>query len=135
MKEKKPPFATTELVYGQFYTLSWPTSEMGIRFIDKILNICICNNISDTPPSFFIYLNKLKQKNQWTFRWIFRWNWNWSSCTSTSNTFINFMKLDEKQTKELEEIINFVQTAAHKLLVNMILICLYALLYMNCCIE
>jgi len=62
MKEKKPPFATTELVYGQFYTLSWPASEMGIRLIDKILNICICNNMSDTPPSFFIYLHKLKQK-------------------------------------------------------------------------
>jgi len=32
------------------------------------------------------------------------------------------MKLDEKQTKELEEIISFVQTAANKLLVNMMLV-------------
>jgi len=39
------------------------------------------------------------------------------------------MKLDEKQTKELEEIINFVQTAAHKLLVNMILMSLCIIIY------
>ncbi|CAF5170368.1 unnamed protein product, partial [Rotaria sp. Silwood1] len=70
------------------------------NLIDKILNIF--NDMSDTPPSCFLYLDKLKQKINGHLD-------EYSDETEIDQaihqlrTFINSMKLDEKQTKKLEE--------------------------------
>ncbi|CAF4618283.1 unnamed protein product [Rotaria sp. Silwood1] len=86
------------------------------NLFDKILNIF--NNMSDTPPSCFLYLDKLKQKINGHLDEYFD-ETGIDQAIHQLRTFINSMKLDEKQTKELEEIIILVETAAHKLFDDM----------------
>lgn len=75
--------------------------------------------MSDTPPSCFIYINKLKERiNGITDEYLDESEID--QAVIQLRTFMHSLKLDEKQTKKVEEIINWVQIAAHKLLVNMI---------------
>jgi hypothetical protein len=97
--------------------------------IDKILNIF--NTMSDVPPSWFAYVNKFKEDvNEPSNEYYDETEID--QAIHQLQTFISSMKLDEKQTKELEEIIGCVQTVAHKLFVNMIFISFYFFRFFAC---
>ena len=116
-----------QLKYGEIYSVVLVNKLNNL--IDEMLNVC--NNMSDIAPTCIIYLNEFKQKINGHLEEHLDEN-EIDTAVHQLRKFISSIKLDEKQRIEVEEIINFIRAAAHKLLVNFIIMSLSFLLFSAC---